>query len=69
MTASTAAVLYRADPVRGATWQAIFAREAPELPLRIWPDLGPPEAIRYLIAWEAPAALLAICLLYTSRCV
>ncbi len=58
MSDAPAGVLYRADPQRGATWQAIFRSEAPELPLRIWPDIGPPAAIRYLVAWEAPAALL-----------
>lgn len=58
-TASATTVLYRADPVRGAVWREVFAREAPELRLRIWPDVGPPGEVEYLVAWEAPRELLA----------
>lgn len=59
MTSRRATVLYRADPVRGAVWQRVFDAEAPELLLRGWPDAGPPEAIEYVVAWDAPAAWLA----------
>lgn len=58
MTASPATVLYRADPVRGAIWQQVFQREAPELQFRIWPDTGPLEHVQYLVAWQAPHELL-----------
>ena len=51
-------VLYRADPVRGQVWQQVFAAEAPELTLRIWPDAGPLEDVKYLVAWQAPPELL-----------
>ncbi|MGF6723475.1 glyoxylate/hydroxypyruvate reductase A [Paraburkholderia sp. GAS41] len=44
--------LYKADPVRGAQWAARFAQLAPELPFRIWPDIGDPAGIRYLAAWQ-----------------
>lgn len=46
--------LYKADPVRGAQWAARFAQQAPDLPLRIWPDLGDAAAVRYLAAWQPP---------------
>jgi glyoxylate/hydroxypyruvate reductase A len=51
-------VLYRADPVRGQVWQQVFAAEAPELALRIWPDSGPLDEVKYLVAWQAPPDLL-----------
>ncbi|MEO8102201.1 MAG: glyoxylate/hydroxypyruvate reductase A [Betaproteobacteria bacterium] len=49
--------LYKADPVRGAEWARLFAQKAPDLPFHIWPELGDPLAVRYLAAWEPPAAL------------
>ncbi|WP_027820233.1 2-hydroxyacid dehydrogenase [Paraburkholderia bannensis] len=45
-------VLYKADPVRGAQWAALFAQRAPDVPFRVWPDIGDPDAIRYLVAWN-----------------
>jgi glyoxylate/hydroxypyruvate reductase A len=51
--------LYKADPVRGRRWQAIFAEQAPDVPFRMWPDTGPAEEVRYLAAWEPSAELLA----------
>ena len=52
-------VLYRADADRGREWQALFAEQAPDLPMRIWPDVGDPEAVRYLAAWQPSADLIA----------
>lgn len=46
--------LYKADPARGEIWAKLFAERAPELPFRIWPDVGDPEQIRYLAAWQPP---------------
>jgi glyoxylate/hydroxypyruvate reductase len=45
-------VLYKADPVRGALWAERFARLAPDIPFRVWPDIGEPTAVRYLVAWQ-----------------
>ncbi|ABE36613.1 D-isomer specific 2-hydroxyacid dehydrogenase, NAD binding domain protein [Paraburkholderia xenovorans LB400] len=45
-------LLYKADPVRGALWAERFAQLAPQIPFRVWPDLGDPAAIRYLVAWQ-----------------
>ncbi|MGF6919905.1 2-hydroxyacid dehydrogenase [Paraburkholderia sp. 40] len=45
-------VLYKADPVRGALWAERFAQLAPDVPFRVWPDLGDPTAVRYLVAWQ-----------------
>jgi glyoxylate/hydroxypyruvate reductase A len=46
--------LYKADPERGAEWARLFAEKAPELPFRLWPDIGDPAAVRYLAVWEPP---------------
>ena len=48
------ALLYKADPVRGEQWQRLFAKHAPDIQWRAWPDIGDPRDIRYLAAWQAP---------------
>ncbi|MFW0755063.1 2-hydroxyacid dehydrogenase [Pseudomonas sp. H11T01] len=48
------ALLYKADPVRGEQWKALFAEQAPDIEWRAWPDIGDPRDIRYLAAWQAP---------------
>jgi glyoxylate/hydroxypyruvate reductase A len=45
-------VLYKADPVRGALWARRFAQLAPDVPFRVWPDIGDPSTVRYLVAWQ-----------------
>lgn len=49
--------LYKSDPVRGAAWARLFAQKVPDLPFRIWPDIGDPLDVRFLAVWEPPAAL------------
>ncbi len=49
--------LYKSDPVRGQAWAEVFRRRAPHLDFRIWPDVGDPERVRFLAAWEPPADL------------
>jgi glyoxylate/hydroxypyruvate reductase A len=49
--------LYKADPVRGAEWAALFARNAPQLEFAQWPFAGDPSRVRYLAAWMPPADL------------
>lgn len=50
-----ASFVYKSDPVRGRIWAEIFARQAPQLDFRIWPDIGDPAEARFLAAWEPPA--------------
>jgi glyoxylate/hydroxypyruvate reductase A len=50
--------LYKSDPARGAVWARRFADEAPDVPFRIWPDVGDPMQVRYLAAWTIPAGLV-----------
>lgn len=47
-------VLYKANMVRGAEWARLFAERAPEVPFRLWPDIGDAAEVRYLVAWVPP---------------
>ncbi|MGL9621979.1 glyoxylate/hydroxypyruvate reductase A [Bradyrhizobium sp. U531] len=47
-------VLYKANMVRGAEWARFFAERAPDVPFRLWPDIGDPADVRYLVAWVPP---------------
>lgn len=47
-------VLYKANMVRGAEWATFFTARAPHLPFRLWPDIGDPADVRYLVAWVPP---------------
>ncbi len=48
------ALVYKADPVRGAEWARILARKRPGLAFHVWPETGDPDAVRYLAAWLPP---------------
>jgi glyoxylate/hydroxypyruvate reductase A len=50
-------LVYKADPVRGAEWARLFARKAPDVPFRMWPDTGDPAQVRYFAAWMMPPEL------------
>ncbi len=54
------ALLYKADPVRGARWRQLFAEHAPDIEFRQWPDIGDPADIHYLAAWQAPDDLATL---------
>ncbi|SIT46879.1 D-isomer specific 2-hydroxyacid dehydrogenase NAD-binding [Paraburkholderia ribeironis] len=47
-------LLYKADPERGKQWARLFAVKAPDIPFRLWPDIGDPASVRYLAAWQPP---------------
>jgi glyoxylate/hydroxypyruvate reductase len=49
-----ATFLYKADPVRGQKWAEVFRRRAPEFDFRLWPDIGDPARVRFLVAWQPP---------------
>lgn len=51
-------LLYKSSPQRGCAWKDLFAREAPEIEFRLWPDMGEPADVRYLAAWEPPPGLV-----------
>jgi glyoxylate/hydroxypyruvate reductase A len=51
------AFVYKADPKRAALWRDLFARDAPDVPFRIWPEVGDARDVRYLAAWLPPDEL------------
>lgn len=52
-------LLYTADPRRASAWRAAIAAFAPALRVQIWPDDADLAQVRYLLAWEFPAGLIA----------
>jgi glyoxylate/hydroxypyruvate reductase A len=52
------ALVYKANEERGREWAEIFAREAPEIEFRLWPDIGDPKSVEYLVLWQPPPNLL-----------
>jgi glyoxylate/hydroxypyruvate reductase len=40
-------ILHKTNYERGLQWVQRFVQKAPELPFRIWPDIGDPNAVRY----------------------
>ncbi len=52
-------LLYKSSVQRGRVWKELFAREAPDIEFRLWPDVGDPADVRYLAAWEPPPELIS----------
>ena len=52
-------LLYKSIPERGRAWKELFARGAPEIDFRIWPEIGDPADVRYLAAWVPAPELVA----------
>lgn len=50
-------MLYMADPADAQAWRDCLSSLAPELEFRLWPDVGDPAQVQYLLAWESPADL------------
>jgi glyoxylate/hydroxypyruvate reductase A len=53
------AILFYSEVDSPEPWRRAFARALPEMPFRVWPEIGDPEAIRYALVWKPEAALLA----------
>jgi glyoxylate/hydroxypyruvate reductase len=51
------AFVYKGEARRGAVWAGHFARKMPQLPFRIWPEVGDAARVRFLAAWEPPPRL------------
>ena len=51
-------ILYKSDPQRGALWQQWLAQHAPDIQLHLWPEIGDPQEIEVLIAWQPPEKLM-----------
>src|SRR5690554_4872742 len=52
--------VYKADPVRGHQWKALFAQRAPHLAFHVWPDTGDATQVRFLAAWQPPDNIPAL---------
>lgn len=42
-----------------ATWRAEFARQAPDIEVRVWPEVGDPGAVDAVLCWQPPPDLFA----------
>jgi glyoxylate/hydroxypyruvate reductase len=51
-------ILFCSDSDPPEPWRRAFFRAFPSMAFRVWPDLGPPESIRYAVVWRPPAHLL-----------
>jgi glyoxylate/hydroxypyruvate reductase A len=47
-------LLFKVDTDRGLAWKNLFERHAPDIDVRFWPDVGDPDAVRYLATWQPP---------------
>jgi glyoxylate/hydroxypyruvate reductase A len=54
----TRSLVYKADADRGREWGEIFRRDAPDIAFRLWPDIGSPDAVDYLVVWQPPPDLV-----------
>lgn len=54
---SAIAIVYQSELERGRKWRERFAVEAPSLAFHIWPEVGDPAAVQYLVAWQPPEDL------------
>lgn len=52
--------IYMADPARGEQWARYFAKQAPDIKFRIWPDVGDLKEVRYLAVWKPPANITTL---------
>lgn len=57
MWSDVISIVYKSEPQRGEHWRARFAEQEPSLPFHIWPEVGDPAAVEYLVAWQPPADL------------
>lgn len=48
------ALLFKSDLERGDAWTDAFARLAPDMEVRLWPNQGDPADIDYALVWEPP---------------
>lgn len=49
--------VYKSDAGMGDRWAEVFARQAPQVPFHLWPDVGDPMKVRFLGAWVPPEGI------------
>lgn len=50
-------LLFKVDDARGCAWKALFEKQAPDINVRLWTDIGDPLQVRYFAAWQPPQQL------------
>jgi len=53
------AILFKSDASRVDLWLKAFAEQAPEMEVRLYPEIGRPDEIDYALLWQPPPGLLA----------
>jgi len=53
------ALLFKADNSRLGNWVEAFRRQAPEIELRVFPEVGDPAQVDYALLWAPPPGLMA----------
>ena len=53
------ALLLKEEPALVDAWVAELRRQAPDLELRVWPDVGDPADIEWALVWDLPDGVLA----------
>ena len=53
------ALLFHSPDENAAAWRAALLRRAPDLDIRVWPEVGDLAAIDAALVWRAPPGLLA----------
>ncbi len=51
-------LLFRSPSDSPDRWRAALEAELPDLRVRVWPDIGPPEAVDYALIWASPDRML-----------
>ena len=51
------ALLFKVPDARGIAWQSLLQTHAPDIDLRLWPEIGEPSQVRYFAAWQPPQNL------------
>jgi glyoxylate/hydroxypyruvate reductase A len=52
-------ILFCSDSEPAEPWRLACNRAFPQMAFRVWPDSGPPDAIRYALVWRQPPDSLA----------
>lgn len=53
-------IVYKSEAERGVIWQRWLARHAPDIHLHLWPEVGNPDEVEMLIAWQPPENVMAV---------
>lgn len=51
------AMLFKVPDARGLAWASLFETHAPDIDVRLWPQIGEPADVRYFAAWQPPQNL------------